>query len=188
MMLRASEPGVQHETYRVKATTALVLEPYPLTLTRETAAAFGNNAVGRKGNAFLNAVPITVVPPAVAQALRYGSIGSISALVELGLFHLFSGQVGMPIMMANVIAVASVTVFGFVAQKRFTFRDTQKTFPQAGLYALMGGLSFGLNNALVFAFAVLLGMPPVTAKILQLGIGYIFNFSFSKYVVFRDHR
>jgi putative flippase GtrA len=128
-----------------------------------------------------------ISPAFLAQMLRYVSIGGISALVELGLFHVATGIAGLPIMTSNVIAVASVIVFGFIAQKRFTFRDSQKAYKQAGLYAVMGGVSVGLNNALVFLFAVLLGIPPTLAKLLQLGVSFAFNFSFSKYVVFRRY-
>lgn len=106
-------------------------------------------------------------------------------MVELGLFHVATGVAGLPIMTANIMAVASVMVFGFIAQKRFTFRDTQKAYKQAGLYALMVSISVGLNNALVFIFAVLMGIQPTVAKVLQLGVGFVFNFSFSKFVVFR---
>lgn len=128
------------------------------------------------------------IPAALGEMLRYGSVGGISALVELGLFHLAHRVFGFSIMASNVAAVTSVLVFGFMAQKKFTFRDTRKAYPQAGLYVLLVGISFFLNNALVFLFAVVLGVQPVIAKIFQLAIGFGFNFAFSKYVVFRGPR
>jgi putative flippase GtrA len=133
-----------------------------------------------------------MIPPVdralLVEALCYGSIGGTSASVELGLFYLATHVCGLPVMVSNVAAVASVTVIGFLAQKKFTFRDSQRALPQARLYVLMVGLNFALNNAMVFLFAMMAGMPPVIAKMLQLGISFTFNFSFSKFIVFRQVR
>ena len=116
----------------------------------------------------------------------YASVGAVSASLELGLFYLATHVFGLPVMAANVAAVVSIIAFGFMAQKKFTFRDTQRALPQARLYVVMVGLNFVLNNTLVFLLAMVVGLPPVIEKILQLGTSFTFNFSFSKFIVFRQ--
>jgi putative flippase GtrA len=123
--------------------------------------------------------------PAILQLIRYVAVGGTSALTEILIFHLLSAVFACPLMLSNVAAVATVTALGFFGQKRFTFRNDGPIPLQARLYALQLGGNFLLNNALVFLFSRAMGMPALQAKIVQLGFCLIFNFSFSKYVVFR---
>lgn len=119
------------------------------------------------------------------QLLRYVAVGGTSALTEILIFHLLSVLFAFPLMFSNVVAVSTVTALGFFGQKRFTFRNDGPVPLQARLYALQLGGNFLLNNALVFLFSSVLGMPALQAKIVQLGLCLLFNFSFSKYIVFR---
>lgn len=116
--------------------------------------------------------------------LRYATVGAASALVELMLFQGFYSFAGVPVMVANVMAICGVVVFGFLGQKRFTFRNRGPALAQARRYLLLVATSFALNNALVFLFAVALGWPATVAKVLQLGLSFLFNFAVSRYFVF----
>jgi putative flippase GtrA len=123
--------------------------------------------------------------PNLALLTRYATVGGASALAELLLFYAFVELLGIDVMIANVTAVSIVTVMGFIGQKRFTFRDHGRMTPQAALYLVQVGVNFLLNNGLVYLFTRLMRMPPMFAKPLQLGLCFAFNFSFSRFVVFR---
>lgn len=117
--------------------------------------------------------------------LRYASVGAASALVELTLFQFLHSVAAMPLMMANVLAICGVMVFGFLGQKRFTFRNRDPVMGQAQRYVLLVASSFALNNALVYLFAILLAWPALIAKLLQLGLSFLFNFTVSRYFIFK---
>lgn len=121
---------------------------------------------------------------------RYVSVGAASALVELVLFQSLYGLAGVPLLAANVLAIAGVVAVGFIGQKRFTFRNRGPAMLQARRYLLLVISSFALNNALVFLFAAVLAWPALIAKLSQLGLSFAFNFTVSRYFVFRraDHQ
>ena len=125
---------------------------------------------------------VSVFPPRMV--IRYAAVGGTSALIELFLFYAFVTWLDMPLMAANLAAVCLVTIGGFLGQKYFTFRARRWRTPQLVLYAFQLASNFVLNNGLVFLFGEILRLPPLAAKILQLGLCFIFNFSFSRFVVF----
>ena len=116
---------------------------------------------------------------------RYVTVGAASAIVEIAIFYTLVTWFAAPLMVANVVAVCSVTIAGFIAQKTFTFRSRGSITRQAPLYAVQVAINFILNNALVFVFGHLLQIRPLFAKVLQLGLCFVFNFCFSRFVVFR---
>jgi putative flippase GtrA len=115
---------------------------------------------------------------------RYVTVGAASAMAEIAIFYVLVTWLAVPLMVANVITVCSVTVVGFLGQKTFTFRSRGPVTRQAPLYALQVAINFVLNNALVFVFGHLFQMKPLVAKTLQLGLCFVFNFCFSRFVVF----
>lgn len=120
----------------------------------------------------------------IGTLLRYATVGGASALVE---FLVFSGLVylsALPVLVANLTATGFVIAFSFVSHKHFTFRNRDAYGKQFRLFVTMLAVSILLNNLLVYLFAVLLGWPPAIAKIVQLGICFIWNYSVSRLIVF----
>src|SRR5258706_15273537 len=102
--------------------------------------------------------------PTFVLLARYLTVGGVSALIEFAIFSGLAGLAELPVMVANVIAVSTVTVLGFLGQKRFTFRDGGRITPQAILYVCQVSVNFLLNNALVYLFAEVMKIPPFAAK------------------------
>lgn len=120
-----------------------------------------------------------------ATLVRYIAVGATSAACEILLFERLYAVVGLPLLVANVIAICAVTTVGFLGQKLFTFRQRGNTALQLRLFALMLALNFCLNNLLVVLLVDLSGLPSLHAKALQLAISFVFNFSFARFLVFR---
>lgn len=121
----------------------------------------------------------------IAVLFRYATVGGISAVVELLLFQALHGHFHLPTLPSNITAFTCVTVVGFIAQKKFTFRSEGRWITQGKLYIVGVGSNFLLSNALVYTFIDILHMPPVLSKALQLALCFVFNFSFAQYIVFR---
>lgn len=123
-----------------------------------------------------------------ATLLRYIAVGGTSAACEVLLFQLLYASAALPLLTANAIAVCIVTAVGFVGQKLFTFRQSGHTAVQVRLFALMLALNFCLNNLLVFLLVEASGLASLHAKVIQLGISFLFNFSFARFLVFRQRQ
>lgn len=123
--------------------------------------------------------------PVMRLLMRYLAVGGLSSLIEVILFYSLNFQLGLGVMASNVLAVSTVTLLGFIGQKRFTFRADGHLTSQAMLYLVQLTVNFLLSNALIFLLVHLMSLLALHAKLLQLGLCLIFNFSFSKFVVFR---
>lgn len=116
--------------------------------------------------------------------LRYISIGALSAVVELALFSLAYQYFEWPLLVANSGALALAVVVNFAAQKKWTFRIQGQTSRQLRLYVLMQAISAVLNNLLVYLMIARWDWFAPVAKIIQIGLVFVWNFSFCKLVVF----
>lgn len=115
---------------------------------------------------------------------KYVAVGGASATLEFLLFSLLYGALGLPLLLANCIAIAICIVFSFTLQKRWTFRDRQDVRRQLPAYAAMIGVAVLLNNLLMYWFVVGLDWHPGFAKLVQIGLVFGWNFSISRLIVF----
>lgn len=115
---------------------------------------------------------------------RYVSAGGVAATVELALFTLYHQYFGWPLLVANSSALAIAIITSFMLQKHWTFRARSEGTRQFRLYILMQCISALFNTGLVYLFAANWNWPPLPAKIVQIGIVFIWNFTFCKCVIF----
>lgn len=116
--------------------------------------------------------------------LRYVGVGALAASVELLLFTTFYELARWPLLVANCTALAFAVILCFVLQKHWTFRARGRANRQLWLYLFMQSISAVLNNLLMLGFVDGLGIYAPFAKVLQIGIVFIWNYSFCRLVVF----
>jgi len=120
--------------------------------------------------------------------LRYISAGAIASLIEFLLFTSLYHVVGWPLLAANGTAFAVAVIACFVMQKNWTFRVQGESGRQLRLYLFMQVISGILNNLLMLGLVEQLGFFPPLAKILQIGLVFVWNFSICRLVIFSAHR
>ncbi len=120
--------------------------------------------------------------------LRYIGVGALAASIEFLLFTTFYELAGWPLLVANCVALAVAVILCFVLQKHWTFRARGGGNRQLWLYLFMQSISAVLNNLLMLGFVEGLGIYAPLAKILQIGIVFIWNYSFCRLVVFAPRR
>lgn len=116
--------------------------------------------------------------------LRYISSGSAAAMVEISLFMALYQWLQLPLLAANMLALGCALLLCFALHKHWTFGVRGRGRRQLKLYLLMQGVSILLNNLLVTLFIMHWGWPPLLAKLMQIGIVFVWNFSFCKLVIF----
>lgn len=115
---------------------------------------------------------------------RYLLVGGGSALVEFVLFNLLFGIAGLPLIAANLASIGVVIALGFVSHKHFTFRSPGGYGRQLRWYLFMLGVSVSLNNLLLWIFVQKWEWSAPLAKVIQIGLCFLWNYSFSRRVVF----
>lgn len=116
--------------------------------------------------------------------LRYVSVGAVSAALEFALFGLAYEALAWPLMTANGFALGCALALNFTLQMQWTFRADGAWGRRLRRYALMQGVSAALNTALMWLMVARWGWYAPLAKVLEIGIVFAWNFTFSKLVVF----
>jgi putative flippase GtrA len=116
--------------------------------------------------------------------LRYVGAGAMAACLELLLFSLFYQVAGWPLLVANGVALAIAVTFCFLMQKHWTFKSRGRANRQLWLYLFMQSVSAVMNTVLMVALVERLGIYAPLAKVLQIGIVFVWNYSFCRLVVF----
>lgn len=118
--------------------------------------------------------------------LRYISTGVAAATLEASLFIAFYQGLRLPLLTANMLALCCALLLCFALHKHWTFGARGGTGRQLRLYLLMQGVSMLLNNLLIALFIAAWAWQPLLAKLVQIGIVFLWNFSFCKLVIFKS--
>jgi putative flippase GtrA len=115
--------------------------------------------------------------------LRYFLTAGTAAIVDVGGFALLC-LTPMPLAVSAVMSFSLATVVNYLLTSRFVFKDAP-TIRGYGLFflAAVGGLIVNVSMTLVGS--LYLGVPPVLAKVIGVGIAFLVNFWLNLRVVFR---
>ena len=110
--------------------------------------------------------------------------GGAAAVVDAGGFVLFL-HVGLTTVPAAIMSFGIAAAVNFLLSAQFVFKQKRSyrgflTF----LAAALAGLA--VNVSVTVAVAVLLGVPPILAKIVGIGMAFSLNFVLNLRVVFRS--
>ena len=124
------------------------------------------------------------------QFFVFGVIGTAGFVVDTSVLYLAMGFMGLDHYSGRVVSWFVAATFTWAMNRRFTFSDSRPPFRQ-WLAFLASNAVGGLVNFGIYA-AMVTFMPPVAEHpVIGVAVGAIaglfFNFSASKYVVFRRH-
>lgn len=119
---------------------------------------------------------------------KYIAVGGAAATLEFFLFSALYEVADLPLLVANCIAISICIVFSFTMQKRWTFRDRNSVRAQLPSYVFMISIAVALNNLLLYVFVAEWGWNALLSKVVQIGLVFGWNFSFSRLVVFTARR
>lgn len=129
----------------------------------------------------------------IRQFLSYFGVGGVSALVEWAMFTLLETVLGLPYLLATVLAFFVSTTANWILGRIFTFRESSyqgKRLKEAALVFLVSAVGLGFNLLLMYLFVDVVGMNThllkTAAKILSTGIVFLWNFFSRKLWIYRD--
>lgn len=123
--------------------------------------------------------------------IRYLFFGGLTTLVNLVVFAILEGPLGIDYKISNFFSVATAICFAFVVNKLFVFQSKSKTFRDT----LHEFIKFVLGRLITMAVEVggvpfcveLLGQPKMIAKLETQVIVMIVNYFISKLFVFKKN-
>lgn len=120
------------------------------------------------------------------QGLRYLVTGSLAAVVDIGVFALLLQQ-GLTIPLAATISFGAASITNYWLTSRFVFQAQRSAtgYLRFLVFALLG---LALNVTLTTVLAAYTPLPPVLAKVVAIGISFVFNFTMNSLFVFRDNK
>jgi putative flippase GtrA len=121
------------------------------------------------------------------QLVRFGIVGGIGFLVNVGIYALFVHSVGVDYRVAAVAAWLVAVANNFVLNRRWTFdaRDGLVHF-QAMRFLVVSLVAFGFSLLLLTLLVEAAGLPKVAAQALAVGASTPLNFLGNKLWSFRS--
>lgn len=127
----------------------------------------------------------------IKQFLSYFGVGGAAALVEWATFFLMD-RIGVPYLIATIIAFVVATFANWYLGRVFTFKDSayrDKKGKEIFLVFFVSAVGLGFNLLLMYLFVDVIGMNTnllkTVAKVIATGIVFIWNFLSRKLWIYK---
>ena len=123
------------------------------------------------------------------KALSFGVVGVVNAAVDFAVFAFAYYYLGLPIVVANVMAWLVAVSGSYVMNSLTTFaRESGRELRAKAYFAFMISQVGGLLANTTTVFVASYFMPVWLGKVLAIGASFLVNFSLSHFVVFRKRK
>ncbi len=122
-----------------------------------------------------------------SQFSRFLIVGGISTLVNYTVFAVLY-FLGLGYLLASAIGYITGFVIGFIFNKQFTFKSNNTWHMEALKQTAVYALSLLLNLSVLYLLVTKLGLAPLVANIIAIGISTITNFISMKFFVFTKNK
>jgi putative flippase GtrA len=122
---------------------------------------------------------------AIPQPLKFALVGAFNAGLDVVMFVGLVYGLALPPVAANIISYGVAIISSFLLNRFWTFADIEKpvTAKQFAVYAGLNSIGLGISTAVIWLLVGLIG--PIPAKIASLAATYVWNYSTSRFIVFR---
>ncbi|MBH5336635.1 GtrA family protein [Streptomyces pactum] len=127
----------------------------------------------------------------VREVAKFGAVGGMGVLVNLGVFNLLRHTTELPMVRAGIVATAVAIVFNYLGFRYFTYRDRAKSgrTREMSLFLLFSGVGLVIENGLLFTTTYGFGwdsqLQSNVFKFVGIGIATLFRFWSYRSWVFR---
>lgn len=121
------------------------------------------------------------------EVAKFGVVGGIGFFIDTGIFvWLITGPMGDSAVKAKIIATGVATIFSWVANRYWTFRNRRQAnvMRELVLFLVMNGIGAGIQAGFVFIAKYLLGITSAGGMVLFgniIGLGFATIFRFVSY-------
>ena len=123
----------------------------------------------------------------MAKAVRFAIVGVFNTGVDIAIFSLLLYVLDIQLLVANSVSYLAAVSNSFLLNKYWTFSENRRRgriHHQFGLFLALGLIGLGLSNIVVWSLATYI--PEIFAKLLSVGILFVWNFGTSRFIVFHN--
>ena len=122
----------------------------------------------------------------VLKAVSFGLVGVVNSAVDFGVFSLAYYFIGLPIILANLVAWGVAVSGSYIMNSLTTFAHESGRELRFKAYAgFVVSQVAGLVANTTTVFVASYFMPVLVGKLLAIGASFLVNFSLSHFIVFR---
>ena len=112
------------------------------------------------------------------QFFRYGIVGGIAAVVNIGMLYVFTEFLGLHYIISNILAFTLGLITNYLLSVRYVFSKERKKDRKLEfiVHAVIGIIGLCLDTLLVYLFTEKVRLYCMTSKIISTGIAFGYNF------------
>ncbi len=131
------------------------------------------NVLSRKGSVLM-------------KAISFGLVGVVNTLVDLGVFWIALKIIGLPLLLANLLAWLVAVSGSYILNCFTTFavESGRKLEPRKYASFIASGIAGFVGGTATLAIGAIF-VPILVAKLVAIAISFALNFSLSHFVIFR---
>jgi putative flippase GtrA len=119
----------------------------------------------------------------ISKLLRYGVTGGIAAVVDAGGFALLV-SLGLSILAAGCLSFCIAALVNYSLTSRFVF-NLEASLGGLAAFTVAALIGLMVNVGITLLGVFVMGLPPLAAKVVGIGIAFFVNFLINLRVVFR---
>ncbi|MEV7674321.1 GtrA family protein [Streptomyces sp. NPDC000963] len=125
------------------------------------------------------------------EVAKFGAVGAVGVLVDLGVFNLVRHFSDLPVVRASVVATVVAIAFNYIGFRYFTYRDRDKSSrtKEMSLFLVFSLIGLVIQNGLLYAATYGFGWDGPLAsnffKFFGIGVATLFRFWSYRTWVFR---
>lgn len=122
----------------------------------------------------------------VEQFVRFSLIGLLNTLLDFSLYFSLSRWLGVNYLLANAIGFLCSVTMSYLLNKKITFDSKNKNiFLEYILYFSFSLITLFIVEMVMYTGVTLLNFNDLLIKLLATAVSVVFNFVFSKFIIFK---
>ncbi|MDB5930953.1 MAG: putative rane protein [Polaromonas sp.] len=123
-------------------------------------------------------------PRLARQLLGYLGVGGLSAVVDIGLFHLLAPRLPS-LLLAAAASFIIAAVVNYSLSSVWVYRRQWRSLRRAAMFLAFASVGLCINAGATWWLAGALPIAPTLAKVGGVGIAFLANFLMNTFIVFR---
>jgi putative flippase GtrA len=120
--------------------------------------------------------------------LKYGIVGVLGLVVDMGLFYLLHRMLDMNYILANIISSSVAVIHNFILNSFFTFKVKDKMLQRFATFYLIALAGMALSSGLLALMIDVLRMDSMIAKMISVLVVAVLQYFLNKMITFSEHK
>ena len=114
----------------------------------------------------------------LAQIMKFGIVGVVATVIDFGVMNLFHYGFHLDILIANTSGFVISLIFNYLASMKYVFahKEGMSRRREFAIFVVLSVIGLVLNDAIVLALNVRLGLEANIAKVCATAIVMVYNF------------